>query len=67
MKALRDALEARQGLPRQTLRRGDQPVRRRARRPGPWNQVKSITVDAAITGALWALKNKADALKDVRF
>ena len=32
-----------------------------------WNQVKSITVDASITGALWALKSKGDALKDVRF
>src|SRR5207248_11627714 len=32
-----------------------------------WNQVRSITVDAAITGALWALKSKADALNDVRF
>src|SRR5580700_8165501 len=32
-----------------------------------WNQVKSITVDASITGALWALKSKDDALKDVRF
>jgi hypothetical protein len=32
-----------------------------------WNQVKSITVDAAITGAIWALKNQGDALKDVRF
>jgi hypothetical protein len=31
-----------------------------------WNQVKSITVDAAVTGALLALKNQADALKDVR-
>lgn len=31
-----------------------------------WRQVKSITVDAAIGGALWALKNQADALKDVR-
>lgn len=31
-----------------------------------WKQVKSITVDAAIGGALWALKNQADALKDVR-
>lgn len=30
-----------------------------------WNEVKSITVDASITGALWALKNQADALKDV--
>ena len=32
-----------------------------------WNQVKSITVDASITGALWALKSQEDALKDVRF
>jgi hypothetical protein len=31
-----------------------------------WNQAKSITVDAAITGALWVLKNQADALNDVR-
>ena len=32
-----------------------------------WNQVKSITVDAAINGALWYLKGKPDALKNVRF
>lgn len=32
-----------------------------------WNQVKSITVDASISGALWYLKGKPDALKDVRF
>ncbi|RPF36818.1 hypothetical protein [Streptomyces sp. TLI_185] len=32
-----------------------------------WNQVKSITVDASITGALLSLKNQDDALKDVRF
>src|SRR5260370_12165004 len=32
-----------------------------------WNQVKSIAVDASITGALWPLKSKGDALKDVRF
>jgi hypothetical protein len=32
-----------------------------------WNQVNSITVDASITGALWHLKGKADALKHVRF
>ena len=32
-----------------------------------WNQVKSITVDASITGALWSLKNQDDALKNVRF
>ena len=32
-----------------------------------WNQVKSITAGASVTGALWALKNQADALRDVRF
>jgi hypothetical protein len=32
-----------------------------------WNQVKSINVDASITGALWSVKGKGDALKDVRF
>src|SRR5260370_15670487 len=32
-----------------------------------WNQVKSITVDDSIPGALWLLKSKGDALKDVRF
>jgi len=32
-----------------------------------WNQVKSITVEASITGALFYVKGKADALKDVRF
>jgi hypothetical protein len=32
-----------------------------------WNQVKSITVDASITGALGHVKSKGDALKDVRF
>jgi hypothetical protein len=31
-----------------------------------WHQVKSITVEAAVTGALFALKNQADAVKDVR-
>lgn len=31
-----------------------------------WNQVKSITFDASITGAFWHLKDKGDALKDVR-
>jgi hypothetical protein len=30
-----------------------------------WNQVKSITVDASITGALFHAKNQADALKHV--
>jgi hypothetical protein len=33
---------------------------------GRWNHVKSITVDASITGALWSLKGKDDALRDVR-
>lgn len=32
-----------------------------------WNQVTSITVDASVTGALWALKSQDGALKDVRF
>ena len=32
-----------------------------------WNQVNSITVGASITGALWHVKGKVDALKDVRF
>src|SRR6266568_3332786 len=31
-----------------------------------WNQVKSITFDASITGAFWHLKGNGDALKDVR-
>ncbi len=31
-----------------------------------WNQIKSITVDASISGALWTVKGKVDALKDVR-
>jgi hypothetical protein len=32
-----------------------------------WNQIKSITVDAAITGAFWSVKGKGDVLKNVRF
>lgn len=32
-----------------------------------WNEVKSITVDASITGALFHAKSQADALKNVRF
>jgi len=32
-----------------------------------WNQIKSITVDASIGGALWTVKAQVDALKDVRF
>jgi hypothetical protein len=32
-----------------------------------WNQVKSIAADASITGAIWSVKGKGDALKDVRF
>ena len=31
-----------------------------------WSQVKSITVDASITGAFWHLKGQGGALKDVR-
>jgi hypothetical protein len=31
-----------------------------------WNQLTAITVNASITGALWQVKGKADALKDVR-
>jgi hypothetical protein len=30
-----------------------------------WNQITSITVDACVTGGLWALKGQDDALKDV--
>jgi hypothetical protein len=32
-----------------------------------WNQIKSIIVDASISGALWTVKAQVDALKDVRF
>jgi len=32
-----------------------------------WNQITAITVDASITGSLWHVKGKVDALKDVRF
>jgi hypothetical protein len=32
-----------------------------------WNQVKSITVEASIAGAVWPVKGQADALKEVRF
>ncbi len=32
-----------------------------------WNQIGSLTVDAAISGAFWHLKGKGDALKEVRF
>jgi hypothetical protein len=31
-----------------------------------WNQVKSITVGASITGTFWHVKSKGDALRDVR-
>jgi hypothetical protein len=31
-----------------------------------WKKVKSIVVRASISGALWSLKGKGDALKDVR-
>ncbi|MFC0430950.1 hypothetical protein BCF44_107433 [Kutzneria buriramensis] len=32
-----------------------------------WNRIRAIRVDAAITGAFWQVKGKADALKEVRF
>ncbi len=32
-----------------------------------WQQVRSVTVEASITGAFWHLKDKGDALKDIRF
>ena len=32
-----------------------------------WDQVQSITVDASIAGALWDVKGKPAALKDIRF
>jgi hypothetical protein len=30
-----------------------------------WNKVKSVKVAAAITGAIWFVKSKGDALKNV--
>jgi hypothetical protein len=32
-----------------------------------WNQVKSITVSASITGAIWNVKNQGDTLENIRF
>lgn len=32
-----------------------------------WNRIHTITVDAAITGAFWQIKGKADALTKIRF
>ena len=32
-----------------------------------WNRIKTIRVDAAISGAFWQIKGKADAMSDVRF
>ena len=32
-----------------------------------WNKIKSITVDASISGGLWSFKNQSDALKQIRF
>ena len=32
-----------------------------------WNKIKSLTVDASITGAFWSFKNQGDALKQIRF
>jgi hypothetical protein len=34
---------------------------------GRWSKVRSITVAASITGAVWPVKGQADALRDVRF
>jgi hypothetical protein len=30
-----------------------------------WNKVKSVKVAASITGAIWFVKSKGDALKDI--
>ncbi len=32
-----------------------------------WNKIRAINVDAAITGAFWQIKGKADAMRSVRF
>lgn len=32
-----------------------------------WKDIRSITVDASITGAVWPVKGQADALRHVRF
>ena len=32
-----------------------------------WNRIRAIRAGAAITGAFWQVKGKADAMKDVRF
>jgi hypothetical protein len=32
-----------------------------------WKEIKSITVHASITGAVWPVKGQADALREVRF
>ncbi|MFF0265427.1 hypothetical protein [Kribbella sp. NPDC004536] len=32
-----------------------------------WNRIRSIRVDATVTGAFWQLKGKSDAMKAVRF
>ncbi|TQJ18344.1 hypothetical protein FB475_2479 [Kribbella jejuensis] len=32
-----------------------------------WNRIRTIRVDANITGAFWQLKGKSDAMKDVHF
>ena len=32
-----------------------------------WNRIRAIRVDAAITGAFWQVKGKAESMKDVRF
>jgi len=30
-----------------------------------WNKVKSIKIEASITGAIWYVKNKPDYLKNI--
>jgi hypothetical protein len=32
-----------------------------------WNEIKSITVNASISGAFWSVKHQADALQNIRF
>jgi hypothetical protein len=31
-----------------------------------WNRIRSIHVDATVTGAFWQIKGKSDAMKDIR-
>ncbi|MBO0691940.1 MAG: hypothetical protein J2P58_03490 [Acidimicrobiaceae bacterium] len=32
-----------------------------------WNAIRSISVEASITGAFWSFKDQTDALRDIRF